>query len=88
MEALRFSDTKIRSTVSFDAYFLLRYMKILVVICFAGCLLTWTVLLPISSTGDQGEEQLQKFSLFNNSSHSWKKFYANVACAWVFVGKS
>lgn len=82
---LRFSDIDIARDVSFDAYLLLRYIKLGILICFIGCLLTWTVLFPVSATGTGGSSELRIISLVN-AIRSWQRFYAYTICAWLFVG--
>ncbi|KOS41969.1 hypothetical protein ACN38_g7128 [Penicillium nordicum] len=59
---LRFSDIDIARDVSFDAYLLLRYIKLGILICFIGCLLTWTVLFPVSATSTGGSSELRIIS--------------------------
>lgn len=82
----RFSDTDIITHTSLDAYMLLRNIKLLIVICFAGCLFTWPVLLPLNSAASDIHTQLNRFSLAN--SLGWPNvYYGHALCAWIFVGK-
>ncbi len=55
---LQIPDTYVLQHNSLDGYFLLRYLKICVVVCFVGCCMTWPVLLPINATGGAGLQQL------------------------------
>ena len=50
---------------SLDAYFLLRYIKISIVITFVGCLLTWPALFPINITGGGGQTELNLLTFSN-----------------------
>lgn len=58
-------DTYVLQHNSLDGYFLLRYLKIAVVICFVGCLMTWPVLFPVNATGGAGKTQLDMLSFSN-----------------------
>ena len=51
-------DTYVLQHNSLDGYFLLRFLKIAVVICFVGCCITWPVLFPVNATGGAGKKQL------------------------------
>jgi len=55
---LKIPDTYVLQHNSLDAYFLLRLLKICVVICFVGCCITWPVLFPVNATGGAGKKQL------------------------------
>lgn len=55
---LQIPDTYVLQHNSLDGYFLLRFLKICVVICFVGCCITWPVLFPINATGGVGKRQL------------------------------
>lgn len=69
---------------SLDAYLFLRFLKISVISCLVGCLITFPVLFPINITGGAGQKQLDLLSM-SNVVNTWK-FYAHAACAWVFFG--
>jgi calcium permeable stress-gated cation channel len=56
--AVQIPDTYVLQHNSLDGYFLLRFLKIAVVICFVGCCITWPVLFPINITGGVGKQQL------------------------------
>jgi hypothetical protein len=80
-----FPEIDIARDVSFDAYLLLRYIKLGILICFVGCLLTWTVLFPVSATSTGRSSELRIIS-FVNAIGAWQRFYAYALCAWLFVG--
>lgn len=71
---------------SMDAYFLLRYLKIVTSICFVGCLLTWPILFPVNATGSAGLKQMDKLS-FSNVAKQPTRYYAHALMAWMFVRK-
>lgn len=68
---------------SLDGYFLLRYLKLSVVICFVGCCLTWPILFPINATGGGGQEQLNILSFANIENKN--RYYAHAFVAWIFI---
>lgn len=77
-------DTFVLQHNSLDGYFLLRYLKIMTVVCFVGCLITWPVLFPVNATGGGGQTQLNLLS-FSNITNSKSRYYAHTFCAWIFI---
>ncbi|KAI1172392.1 hypothetical protein F4777DRAFT_515956 [Nemania sp. FL0916] len=72
---------------SLDAYLFLRFLKILVVICFVGCCITWPVLFPVNITGGGGEIELNKLSYSNvDQKTQSNRYYAHVFVAWIYYG--
>ncbi|KAH0555919.1 hypothetical protein GP486_006137, partial [Trichoglossum hirsutum] len=69
---------------SIDGYFFLRFMKICVVICFVGALITMPVLFPINATGGVGLQQLDMLAYGNVDNKN--RYYAHVLIGWVFYG--
>ncbi|KAI5358512.1 Putative calcium-dependent channel, 7TM region phosphate [Septoria linicola] len=70
---------------SLDAYLFLRFLKFIIVVCFAGACLTWPILFPINATGGGNASQLDRISFSNiaKNSHLW----AHLVVAWVlFLG--
>lgn len=78
-------DTYVLQHNSLDGYFLLRYLKIVTVICFVGCLITFPVLFPVNATGGGGQTQLNLIS-FSNITNTKNRYYAHTFCAWIFIG--
>ncbi|KAH9831882.1 Extracellular tail, of 10TM putative phosphate transporter [Teratosphaeria destructans] len=76
------SDIFVLQHNSLDAYLFLRFLKVIIGICFVGSLLTWPILLPINATGGNGQTQLDKLTFSNiaKNNHTW----AHVVVAWVF----
>lgn len=69
---------------SLDGYLWLRYFKILIVISFVGCCVTWPVLFPVNITGGGGQQELDKLSMSNVANPV--RYYAHAFMAWVFLG--
>jgi calcium permeable stress-gated cation channel len=79
-------DTYVLQHHSLDAYLILRYLKLITVICFVGCFITWPILMPVNATGGGGKQQLDILS-FSNVSLPFSRYYAHTFVAWIFVGK-
>ncbi|KAH6659524.1 hypothetical protein BKA67DRAFT_589500 [Truncatella angustata] len=71
---------------SLDSYLFLRFLKVLTVIAFVGCCITWPVLFPVNATGGGGQTQLDILSYSNIGSSQKNRYYAHVFCAWLFYG--
>lgn len=83
---LKEADVFILNHSSLDAYLFLRYLKLLSFICFVGCCLAWPILMPIHATGGGTLTQLDSVTLGNVEDP--RKYFAHVAVAWAFFGKS
>jgi hypothetical protein len=68
-----------------DGYLFLRFLRILCVTFFVGCLITWPVLLPIHATGGAGNTQLDALSFSNVKDKS--RYYAHAIMACVYFSK-
>ncbi|KAK3116217.1 phosphate metabolism protein 7 [Teratosphaeriaceae sp. CCFEE 6253] len=75
-------DTYVLNHHSLDAYLFLRFLKIAVVCCLVGCLITWPVLFPVFATGGAGKSQLDIIT-FSNQSNYWT-YFAPCGCAMLF----
>lgn len=80
-------DTYVLQHHSLDAYLLLRYLKIVSIICFVGCFITWPVLFSVNATGGGGKKQLDILSI-SNVSNTLARYYAHCFISWIFVGES
>ncbi|KAL6249411.1 phosphate metabolism protein 7 [Rhinocladiella similis] len=69
---------------SLDGYFLLRYLKMSIIICFVGCCITWPILFPVNATGGGGQKQLNVLSFSNVEDKN--RYFAHVFVAWIFIG--
>lgn len=78
-------DTHVLNAHTLDGYLFLRFLKISVVICLVGCLITWPVLFPVNITGGGGQEQLDLLTIGNVADSFWR-YLAHAACAYVFFG--
>ncbi|KAK4962623.1 phosphate metabolism protein 7 [Elasticomyces elasticus] len=78
------SDEYVLGHSSLDNYLFLRLFKILMVISFAGCIITWPVLFPVNATGGGGETGLDILSFSNVSNPV--RYYAHCIMAWIFLG--
>lgn len=47
---------------SLDGYLYLRFFRMLTIISFVGCCITWPILFPVNATGGGGEQQLDLLS--------------------------
>ncbi|KAI9693510.1 MAG: hypothetical protein M1820_009198 [Bogoriella megaspora] len=81
----RRSDEDILRKHSLDAYLLVRFLKMAVVICVVGFLITAPVLFPVNATGGGGQKQLNILS-FSNVQNNKFRYFAHAGCAWLFFG--
>jgi hypothetical protein len=69
---------------SLDGYLYLRFLKMLTLICFVGCLITWPVLFPVNATAAGGKTQFDLLSFSNITKQQKSRYYAHVFIAWIF----
>lgn len=77
------SDTYVLNHHSLDAYLFLRFLKIAVVSCVVGCIITWPILFPINATGGAGKQQLDLLTIANIEGNYFKTF-AHALCAIIY----
>ncbi|KKK19363.1 DUF221 domain protein [Aspergillus rambellii] len=82
----RLPDEYVLQHHSMDAYLLLRFLKIISMICFVGCLITWPILMPINGTGGAGKHQMDILSMSNVTKDKYARYFAHAFVAWIFVG--
>lgn len=71
---------------SLDAYLFLRFLRKIIVITFAGALLTWPILLPINAYGGGSSTQLDRLGIGNVKNRRFFYAHAIVACVFfIFV---
>ncbi|KAL1610149.1 phosphate metabolism protein 7 [Paraconiothyrium brasiliense] len=68
---------------SIDGYLFVRFFKLLIVLCFLGCVITWPVLFPINATGGAGKKQLNLLSMSNVQNVN--RYYAHALVSFVFL---
>ncbi|KAM0257337.1 hypothetical protein ACHAQJ_004424 [Trichoderma viride] len=78
-------DTYVLNHGSLDAYFFLRYLKVLRNISLVGCCIVWPVLFPIHGTGGNHLTQLELLTIGNVITGS-SKLWAHAVVAWLFFG--
>lgn len=73
---------------SLDAFFLLRYLKMAVIITFVGCLFTWPILFTVNATGSAGLTQLDMLTYANINPYTSDgyRYYAHAIVAWIYIG--
>lgn len=66
-ELRRLTDEYVLEHSSLDNYLWLRFFKMLTLMSFVGCLVTWPILFPVNATGgaDQGGLDILSFSNIN-----------------------
>lgn len=71
---------------SIDGYLFVRYFKVLIILSFTGCLITWPVLFPINATGGAGQKQLDLLSMsnINTAGKNINRYYAHALMAFIF----
>ncbi|KAK8252626.1 hypothetical protein HDK77DRAFT_436246 [Phyllosticta capitalensis] len=78
----KFNDWQILNSQSLDAYLYVRFLKVIIAICFVGTVITGAVLLPINATGGGGQKQLDMLSFSNVVDPN--RYYAHALVAWAF----
>ncbi|KAI1409424.1 DUF221-domain-containing protein [Hypoxylon sp. FL1857] len=72
---------------SLDAYLFLRFLRIVVVVCFVGCCILWPVLFPVNATGTGNSTQVDILSYSHvNRDTEKNRYYAHTFMAWIFYG--
>ncbi|PVH81758.1 DUF221-domain-containing protein [Cadophora sp. DSE1049] len=69
---------------SLDGYLYLRFIKMLTVICFIGCCITWPVLFPVNATAGGTGKEFDLLSFANIPSTQKNRYYAHVFVSWIF----
>lgn len=67
-----------------DSYLYLRFLKMAVVICVVGSLITMPVLFPVYATGGGGKAQLGLVTMSNVV--NYYRYFATAGCAMLFFG--
>ncbi|KXX73846.1 Uncharacterized protein RSN1 [Madurella mycetomatis] len=77
-------DNYILNNCSLDGFLFLRFLRVLSIICLAGCCFAWPILLPVHGTGGSGLSELDLLTIGNIKVA--ERYYAHVAVAWCFFG--
>lgn len=86
LQMYRLPDEYVLQHHSMDAYLLLRFLKVVSMICFVGACMTWPILFPVNATGGGGGQQLDMLSMSNVSADKYARYFAHAFIAWLFVG--
>lgn len=73
---------------SIDGYLFVRFFKVIIAVCFVGCLITWPVLFPVNATGHGGKEQLDLLSMSNVAQQppvNVNRYYAHAIMSCIFI---
>ncbi|KAI1386334.1 DUF221-domain-containing protein [Hypoxylon trugodes] len=72
---------------SLDAYLFLRFLRMIVVICFVGCCVLWPVLFPVNATahGKATQVDILSYAHIDKDTES-NRYYVHVFMAWIFYG--
>jgi len=85
---LQVPDTHVLNTQSLDGYLLLRLLKVAIVSCVIGCLITWPILFPVNITGPGLGNQLNLLTIGHAASttkpSSYYRYYAHTFCGYIF----
>ncbi|CAK3869412.1 related to DUF221 domain [Lecanosticta acicola] len=83
-EYKQLTDEFVLGHASIDNYLFLRFFKMLTMMCFVGCIITWPILFPVNATGNGGQAGLDILSFSNIN--PGPRYYAQVFVAWLFLG--
>ncbi|KAK3686349.1 phosphate metabolism protein 7 [Vermiconidia calcicola] len=83
-ELRQLADEFVLGHSSIDNYLWLRFFKMLTIMCFAGCCITWVILFPINATGGAGQSGLDVLSFSNTNPGA--RYFAHAITAWLFLG--
>lgn len=81
----RLPDEYVLQHHSMDAYLLIRFLKVVSMICFVGCCITFPILFPVNATGGAGNQQLDLLSI-SNVGDGKGRYFAHAFVAWIFLG--
>ena len=79
-------DTYVLQHHSLDAYLLIRFLKLISMICLVGCCITMPVLWPVNATGDQDNQQFDMLSI-SNVKISVGRYFAHAFVSMIFISK-
>lgn len=82
-----FQDEYVLNHQSLDGYLYLRFLKMVCLICFFGCCITWPILFPVNATGGGDGKELDILSFANISGNRKNRYYAHALLSFVFFGR-
>lgn len=86
----RSNHNDIKAANGLDAYFYVRFLRMMVVILLPIWIISWAVLLPVTSvgTGVAGGTKLNKFIFGNVAPNQSIRYVAHIILVWFFTGAS
>lgn len=81
----RLKDHELLEKQSLDAYLFLRFLKMIILICFVGLCMTWPILFPVNINGGGKAKELDRLTIGNVKNPN--KYYVHLFISWVFLGK-
>lgn len=84
IDLLTRSDARILGDAGLDAYFFLRYLRLIFLICLVGVVILFPILLAVNATGGGGRTDFNLLS-FGNVVNP-KRYYAHVFLSWFYFG--
>lgn len=79
-------DTYVLQHSSLDAFFFLRLLKISVVVCLVGAIISWPVLFAVDATSNGGKQQFDILTFGNIGPGEGLRYLAHVFVAYIFFG--
>ncbi|GAO52273.1 DUF221-domain-containing protein [Saitoella complicata NRRL Y-17804] len=73
-------------TAGLDAYFFLRFVRLIVFIFGASMLLVWPILMPINAVDGKGNKGLDMLAYSNVGLNHTSRYWAHWVLAWLFIG--
>ena len=70
-----------------DAYFFVRYLRMMIKVFVPIWILSWAILLPVTTvnTGTPGQDSLTRFTFGNVGTDQQVRYWAHLVCVWVFT---
>jgi len=84
-EFWKIPDLYILQHQSLDAFLYLRFLQVAILICLAGCGISWPILLPINATGGGGQKQLNILSYANINRDNHNRYYAHALVSLAYL---
>lgn len=78
----------IKAVNGLDAYFFVRFLRMMVRVLIPIWLISWIILLPVDSVGTSSgtSDSLTQFEFGNIGRHQQPRLWAHLVLAWVFTG--
>ena len=75
----------IKNINGLDAYFFVRFLRMMIRILFVIWPVSWAILLPLTSVGTSvSNDGLTKFTFGNIAPNLQSRYWAHLICAWIF----